>query len=388
MSRVSIFGYYGQDNAGDEAILAAIIAGIKSASPHSKIAAYSGNPQETEQHHNIAAFAFFSLSLKSLVIGTLGRKRVRYWKSVINFLRTDLIIIGGGGLYFDSQESNKWIFRFINLIHMAKFFRKKVALFGISVGPLHHQESKDAIAKAFIHADLISVRDHLSKELLTNLNIPPQHVHVIPDLVFTFNSAPKETVSRILADEGIPKDKNIVALVPCCYNTSKAGWLEQYVHLCEQINAEQDVTLLLVPLQRHHTFDDLSAAQSIYDHLNENTKKNTFLLKNNYSPAEVQGVLSEAKFVFAERLHGSIMALNTNTPFLGIAYMQKVSGVLELANLPDRIIPIDKFLNGNFLINAKSTIKNALEEPVSSHQLNKGIREKAYTNFELLKNLL
>jgi polysaccharide pyruvyl transferase CsaB len=388
MSRISIFGYYGQDNAGDEAILSAIIAGIKCVSPHSKIAAYSGKPQETKQNHNIAAFAFFSLSLKAIVKGTLGRNRVRYWKSVFNFLRTDLVIIGGGGLYFDTQETNRWIFGYINLIHMAKFFRKKVVLFGISVGPLHHQESKDAIAKAFIHADLISVRDHLSKELLSSLGIPPQKVHVIPDLVFTFNSAPQETISRILADEGIPNDKKILALVPCCYNTSKVGWLEQYIHLCEQINAEHDVTLLLVPFQRHNTFDDLSAAQSIYDHLNESAKKSTFLLKKNYSPAEIQGVLSTAKFVFAERLHGSIMALNTNTPFLGIAYMQKVSGVLELANLPDRIIPIDEFLNGNFLTNAKSTIKSVLEELISPHELNKGIREKAYKNFELLKNLI
>lgn len=388
MSRISIFGYYGQENAGDEAILAAIVAGIKSVSLHSKITAYSGKPKETKFSHNIDAFSFFSISPKAMLRGILGRSRIDYLKSVINFLRTDLVIIGGGGLYFDTQETNKWFLEYVNLIHRAKFFKKKVALFGISVGPLHHQGSKDAIAKAFMRADIISVRDYLSKDLLVSLGISPQNIHVIPDLVFTFNSVPKENVSRILANEGVPNDKKILAFAPCCYNAHKEGWLEQYIRLCEQIIADHDVNLLLVPFQRHDTYDDLSAAQSIYDCLSEAAKNRTFLLKNTYTPAEIQGVLSSAKFVFAERLHGSIMALNTNTPFLGIAYMQKVSGVLELANLPDRIIPVNEFLNGSFFVNAKNTIKNALDESISPYVLNKGIREKAYTNFELLKTLI
>ncbi|GGY82219.1 polysaccharide pyruvyl transferase CsaB [Cellvibrio zantedeschiae] len=389
MSRIAIFGYYGQDNAGDEAILSALASGIKRTNPEAVISACSAKPEETKKSHGIDAFNYFSLAPKAIIKGLLRRSRLAYLKSIFTFFKADLIIIGGGGLYFDTKETNKWIFGYINLIHLAKKFGKKVALVGISVGPLHHQGSKDAIAAAFVRADLITVRDNLSKELLTSLHIPEQKINVIPDLVFTFNSAPEERVLSILKDEGINKtSKKIVSLVPCCYNMEKEGWLEQYVNLCEKILEIPSTEIWMVPLQRHETFDDYFAANTIYNGLNPAAQKKCTILQKNYAANEIQGILSSADFVFAERLHGSIMALNTNTPFLGIAYMQKVSGVLELANLPERIISIEHFLSGGFFDSTYEAINSELSENTTSHSLNDGIRAKAQRNFDLLKQLI
>lgn len=388
MSRISIFGYYGQDNAGDEAILSALSQGIKKTMPETIVTAYSGKPTETAANHGIEAYSFFKLSPKAIIKGLLSRTRLAYIKAVYNFLKTDLVIIGGGGLYFDNKDSNKWIFDYINLIHLAKLFRKKVALCGISVGPLHHQSSKEAIAQAFIKADLISVRDKLSKQLLIEQGIPADHINVIPDLVFTFNSAEPAKISAILKLEGIEEaNTKVLALVPCCYNTTKAGWLTQYVNFCEHILASCNTTLWMVPLQRHDTFDDLSAAMSIYENLSPIAQEKVSVIKGKYAPDEIQGILSKADFVFAERLHGSIMALNTNTPFMGIAYMQKVDGVLELANLPERIIPLTNFLSGAFLQPAYQLISETLASEPQPKELNAGIRALALTNFEHLKKL-
>ena len=139
MTKFFIFGYYGQGNAGDEAILAALIDGIKAEIPNSDVSVYSANPTETKKTHKVNAFHFFGLDTKSVIKSLIRKSRFDFINGFSNFLKSDVVIIGGGGLFFDTQETNKWIFGYLKLIRQAKRFGKKVALVGISVGPLHHK---------------------------------------------------------------------------------------------------------------------------------------------------------------------------------------------------------------------------------------------------------
>lgn len=389
MARFSIFGYYGQGNAGDEAILAALTDGIKATIPSAKISVYSADPKETAATHQVEAFNQFSLDLKLIIKGILGRSRNNYIKSVYNFLRSDVIVIGGGGLFFDSKETNKWIYGYLKLIHRAKRLGKKVALVGISVGPIHHKDSEVAIGKAFSRVDLISVRDNSSKELLIKCGVIAEKIHVIPDLVFTLQSAPDERIQEIIAGEGfIINGRTNIALTPCCYNTAQSGWLTQYIAFCEKAVSKLDSNLWLVPMQRNNSHDDLSAIKDIFAGLSETTKKRTNILTKSYNAKEIQGILSKADFVLAERLHGSIMALNTGTPFMGIAYMPKVVGVLELAGLQKNIINFDLFLSGESVEEIVETAGRSKQE-INSTQASKNLKPtNATTNFTKLADLL
>ena len=387
MSRISIFGYYGQGNAGDEAILSALIDGIKTELPSANISVCSANPEETKKSHHVNAFPFFGTSLKAIAKGLLRKTRSHYINAIVSFFRSDLIIIGGGGLFFDSKETNKWIFGYIDLIHRAKRFGKKVALVGISVGPLHHKGSEDAIAQAFSLVDLISVRDNTSKNTLIKCGVSPDKIHVIPDLVFTLNSASDERVIEILSTESFlygNNQKNI-ALTPCCYNTAQSGWMQQYIAFCERAIAELDCNLWLIPMQRNDSHDDLAAIETIYSKLSENAKSRAFILRGRYNAKEIQGIISKSNFVLAERLHGSIMAINTNTPVMSIAYMPKVNGVLELANLDNRIISNKDFLSGVFLDKVFNFSKRPLHQNPTAESAQPHPRLDAVKNFHQLQ---
>tara|TARA_R100000656_G_scaffold82155_1_gene60127 strand:+ start:91 stop:1254 length:1164 start_codon:yes stop_codon:yes gene_type:complete len=350
MTRFSIFGYYGQGNAGDEAILAALIDGIQAELPDANISVCSARPNATKTEHRVNAYPYFGIDLKAIVKGILGKNRIGYLNAIISFFRSDVIVIGGGGLFFDTPETNKWFFGYINLIRRAKRFGKKVALVGISVGPLHHKGSEQAIAETFALVDLISVRDNRSKETLIRCGVDESKINVIPDLVFTLESASEKRVVNILKKESFPlKGCRNIALTPCSYNTEQPGWLEQYVEFCEHAVAELNCNLWLIPMQRHECHDDLGAIERIYSNLSPEAQNKTYKLCGLYNAKEIQGIISKADCVLAERLHGSIMAINTNTPVMSIAYMPKVAGVLKLAGLQNRIISNDDFLSGNFL---------------------------------------
>lgn len=388
MTRFSIFGYYGQGNAGDEAILSALIDGIKSELPKAHISVCSANPDETKRNHGVNAFRFFGIDLKSIIKGVIGRSRRGYINAVISFIRSDVIVIGGGGLFYDTKETNEWFFGYINLIHRAKRFGKKVALVGISVGPLHHKSSEQATKDAFALVDLISVRDNTSRDTLIRCGVPAEKIHVIPDLVFTLSPASDGRVNDILRNEQFTFDgKKNIALTPCCYNNKKNGWLTQYGEFCKVAIETLNANIWFIPMQRSSAHDDLSAIDEIIALLPNEVRSRIFTLKGIYSAREVQGIIGKADFALAERLHGSIMAINGKVPVRSIAYMPKVTGVLELAQLNESLINMEHFLDGSAhesLINAAKDLM--LTTPNFSQNFHCTIR-LAKSNFEKLAAL-
>ena len=87
MSNIVISGYYGFGNAGDEAMLCAIIDAIRKEEADAYITVISGNPKETSKKHNINAVGTFS------ALGIL--------KAIAN---SDLVISGGGSLLQDATS--------------------------------------------------------------------------------------------------------------------------------------------------------------------------------------------------------------------------------------------------------------------------------------------
>ena len=61
MSRIVVSGYYGSKNAGDEAMLAAMLEVLADLDPQLHITAISANPDDTTQRH--AVHSIFRLSL-------------------------------------------------------------------------------------------------------------------------------------------------------------------------------------------------------------------------------------------------------------------------------------------------------------------------------------
>ena len=91
MKRLLLSGYYGYGNAGDEAVLAGLVAGFRAAQPDGglEIVALSGSPAETEAAHGIAAADRYKP-------GVLLRE----------IRRADLVLSGGGSLLQDVTSAH------------------------------------------------------------------------------------------------------------------------------------------------------------------------------------------------------------------------------------------------------------------------------------------
>ena len=58
--KIVVSGYYGHGNTGDEAILAGMLAAMRSAEPGVKVAVLSGDPEATRGMHGVDAVPYRS----------------------------------------------------------------------------------------------------------------------------------------------------------------------------------------------------------------------------------------------------------------------------------------------------------------------------------------
>ena len=104
-------------------------------------------------------------------------------RNIIAIWRADIMIIGGGGIFFDNEEGvsfgnllRQWFFR----TKIARLAGTTIVYLGLSL-EVKQTANKMALKKIFKPGDFIIVRDARSASLLEALEVPSSQ---IPDIAF------------------------------------------------------------------------------------------------------------------------------------------------------------------------------------------------------------
>ncbi|MDR0273215.1 MAG: polysaccharide pyruvyl transferase family protein, partial [Clostridiales bacterium] len=111
-------GYYGYANSGDDALLDAVIKSLRKEREDVSLLVLSRNPHETMQDYGV--FSIHRLNFFHLW---------RYMK------RTRLIVYGGGSHMQDITSTRSLVY-YTFLVHMAKYMKMRVMLYGNGIGPI------------------------------------------------------------------------------------------------------------------------------------------------------------------------------------------------------------------------------------------------------------
>ena len=153
MLRIAVSGYYGFKNAGDDAILMALVTTIRALAPGAEITVLSHSPAETRQLYGVRAI-----------------NRWNPFGIIWTLLRSDLLLSGGGGLLQDVTGVRS-ICYYLVVVALALAVGKPVVYYAQGVGPVRTRFGRWLTRIVSNRVDLITVRDQASRDDLLAMGI-------------------------------------------------------------------------------------------------------------------------------------------------------------------------------------------------------------------------
>ncbi|GAA0355818.1 polysaccharide pyruvyl transferase CsaB [Bacillus horti] len=301
--RIMLSGYYGFNNAGDEAILLSILQSIRSLDEHVEFIVLSGNPAKTAEQYGVHAISRTDV--------------MEIWRCLKN---VDLFISGGGSLLQD-KTGTFTIPYYLGVVQLAQWAKVPVAIYAQGIGPVYRSLFQKWIKAVFKKAQYISVRDPSSKKLLESWKLPSEKIDQVIDPVFVLQSDESERVTELLSKESITLKQKPIIFAIRHWSEGKDDIL-QIAKVCDQLVQDGEEVLLL-PM---HYPDDAEAACDIM----ANMTQPVHLLQREYTPQQLIDIVSSGKLMVGMRLHALIFAAARHVPCIGISYDPKIDAFMHL----------------------------------------------------------
>lgn len=359
MKRVFIFGYYGFRNLGDEAILSSIVKMIKEQNSKVEISVLSYNVKYTESTHKIKGVSRNSIF------------------DILNAIKnSDLVISGGGTLLQDTTSSRSLIY-YLAIISIAKFFKNPVLFFCNGFGPIKKSFNKFLARKVTNMVDRIVLRDPKSKAVMEQMGIT-KDCDVTADAAFYLDGVDSVRVKEILEKEDIPVDNPIIGISVRPWSVGE-NFLNTMAKFADYISAK-GLTVVFVPMQ---PIKDEEVSANIMKRM----EKQAFMLRGEYTPEEVLGIIGKLDILVAMRLHALIFAGIKEIPMIGLEYDPKVDAFLKMVQQRNagKVEELD-FLN--LCIEFDNLWNKRNEEAQKLSDIGENLKEMVQRNKDILSKML
>lgn len=299
-----ICGAYGHGNAGDEALLTAIAAQLRTIDPDMRITIVSKNPKHTKSVHALSAI-----------------RRGQFIRLRRELKRSKLFISGGGSLIQD-VTSRRSLWFYLHTISLAKKCGCKVQMYGCGIGPIVYERDRQLAARIINGCvDKITLREPDSRETLSDFGVTEPEVILASDPALTLPAAERGRIDRILREHDMDPDGKYIGFV-----LRKWPGIEEKATVFAAGAVYAYLKYGLTPVFLSINFrTDGEASQLVTEHLSIPFH----VLGEQMSTGEVIGVLSRMTAVVSMRLHGLIFAAGQGVPLIGVAYDPKVTAFLD-----------------------------------------------------------
>ncbi len=296
--RILISGYYGFGNAGDEAILAGTLDGLRRRVPDCELAVLSNDPAATRGGHGVQAEDRWD---KAAVWRAIG------W--------ADLVLQGGGGLLQDATSAKSAAY-YLAILEAATWRRTPYAFYAQGIGPLTGSLARLFTGRAARKAAAITVRDEASADLLVSLGVDRERVLVAADPAPLAEPSPPEDVAHLLppASEG-PRLGLALRDVSGC-----EALVDGALRAAGELSAEASI----VPLALHRPVD-----ARIAERVAAEAGGRVVGADDELSPQRWIGLVRSLDLVVAMRLHSAIFAAAQGVDFVALSYDPKVAAFAE-----------------------------------------------------------
>ncbi len=388
VKRIGIFGHVGNENLGDEAIIAAVIQNIKQRYPIAQIYGFTMNPEDTIKRHRITAFPIRRIErlqhYRRDVVGNdnFGRPsrlseqikaKLRAVPVVYAFLRgtkkkgdlllspmrelrfllqsyrnlkgIDLLIFAGSQQLID-YVGGPWAFPYtlFKWVLLAKAVKAKVAFVSIGAGPIQSPLGKFFARNSLVLASYRSFRDETSRAFVEALGVPGQN-SVFPDLAYSLQIDAAST-------------KNLCTSLPIVGVNPVPFYDEQYWPGANALQYEKytrnlaDFALWLIergykvlffPTQLRLDPPVINDIKNVMKAKATGDLEQNIIEKPIYSFDGLVTAICMTDIVVATRFHGIVIPYVLGKPVLGIAYQKKTVDLMAQMGQSEYVVDINAF---------------------------------------------
>ena len=304
-SGVVVCGAYGMGNSGDEAILDAIVAELRSIDPLMPVTVMTRDPAGASARLGLTAVHTFNFPRFLAVM----RRRALY--------------LNGGGSLIQDVTSRRSLWYYLFTLRAAKRLGCKVMMYGCGIGPVKRPGGVAKTRKVLNSCvDAITLREPDSIEELARFGVTEPEIILASDPALTLPAAPAEEVDAALRAVGADPDGKYICFALRLWPgfDKKAG-----VFAAAAAHAWEKYGLTAVFLPINH-LDDGEAAAQVAAKLGNVPH---VLLPGPLSSALAIGLMSRMQVVVSMRLHGLIFAAGQGVPLVGVSYDPKVTAFLR-----------------------------------------------------------
>lgn len=305
MSKVLISGYYGFANAGDEAMLSAIILALKAKHADMEIVVISGDAEATASVYGIRAIPRFDAT------------------SIFNELRSCDLLISGGGSLLQDITSRRSLLYYLSIIQLARLMGKKVMLYGHGIGPLNGRFARMLTGFVCRQVSCISVRDNGSAVELQDLGVDSENIAVTADPVFAMSPVDKEVGKQILARYGFFGEKFTIGISVRPWKELK-DYKRVLAEVADMAVEKYNARILFLPL---HNPQDAKVSREIVSMMRN--RQECLVLETACSTTDFLSITGNMDLLIGVRLHALVFAAVMQVPIIGISYDPKIDRFLE-----------------------------------------------------------
>ncbi|MCS6936985.1 MAG: polysaccharide pyruvyl transferase CsaB [Candidatus Bipolaricaulota bacterium] len=284
---ITIGGYYGFGNWGDEVALAVLLRFLRERLPQARLVVLSHDPPKTERLHAVRA--------------------VSRWNpyNIHRALEEASVFVLGPGSLLQDVTSTRSLLYYLGLLRWAARLRKPVYLLGQGIGPLRSARSERWVARALQEARLILLRDSESYTWARSHEISEDRLVLGEDLALLYpypSPAPPQrnrTVSLVLRPGLSPR---------------------HLAELCSAMRAlHKKLSIQRWQLLPFHFSQDAPVLREVAHALGSSAS-----LVRPENPEHLLHLIAESEMLIGMRLHSLVFALQTETPFYALSYDPKI----------------------------------------------------------------
>jgi len=350
MKRVLLAGYFGFGNVGDEAILAATLAGLRARLPEAEFSVLSADPAQTRRAYGVDA-----------------ARRWRLLDAWRELRRADVFVLGGGSLIQDVTSTLSPAY-YLGLLSLARIAGTPHIIHAQGVGPLAGGLFRGWTCRAFRKARLVTVRDAESARVLAHLGLTHPDPHVTADPAFCLE--PEAPAAE--GERPAPRTEGVEALAEVLLHRAELVGRGPLVGValrpfpgCERVpelvaeallelTAERGGAVVALPFLRP---DDLEPASEVTVRLAQAGRTAKVVGADPTSPGAWAALIGRLDLLVAMRLHALIFAVAGRVPAVALSYDPKVDAIAADASLP--MLPVELASTSDLLNLCRLTLDRA-----------------------------